>query len=99
MTSEIQHIPTPITFGSLGFAISIYAKGSLKIGILSINKMSLELHRSTQPTSTLGFYYQIHVSLIVKDNLDCFVFPVQCYLESELRLRKREMMRNNRGHI
>ena len=99
MTSETQHILTPITFGLLGFAISIYVKGSLKIGILSINKISLGLHRSTQPTSTLGFYYQTHVSLIVKDDLNCFVFPVQCHLESELCLCKRQMMRNNRGHI
>ena len=48
--SETQHILTPIKFGLLGFAISIYVKGLLKSGILRINKMVLEFHRSTQPT-------------------------------------------------
>ena len=48
--SETQHILTPIKFGLLGFAISIYMKGLLKSGILRINKMVLEFHRSTQPT-------------------------------------------------
>ncbi len=48
--SETQHILTPIKFGLLGFAISIYVKGLLKSGILRTNQMVLELHRSTQPT-------------------------------------------------
>ena len=70
MTSETQHIRTRIRFGALGFAISIYTKGSLKIGILSINQMGLGLHRSTQPTSTLEFYYQTRVNEVLIGALD-----------------------------
>ena len=49
MSSETQHIPTPV-IGSLGFAIFIFFNGSSQIKILFITEGFLVIYRSTQPT-------------------------------------------------
>ena len=62
-------------------SIFIYVNGSLKSGILRINKMLLEFHCSTQPTYTLGFYFQTHV-IVKKMNTQVTSAQSESYREN-----------------